>query len=175
MRLLISYFLIILLFASCGQNDKKGTDKSTNSFHEIIPNEPIGWVSDYEHVFRTNEITYLDSIIGNHKKLTTNEIAVATLRLDTFSIKTPEDFDQLSLKLFNKWGVGEKDKNNGVGILISVELKKIRIEVGYGLETKLTDEETKIIIDTIIIPDFKKGDYFTGISKGLQAIFKEIQ
>ena len=173
--LFCSLILTTLLFLSCRQKDKKTNNQLFNSFESIIPERPIGWVSDYEYVFRTHEIAYLDSMIANHNKQTTNEIAVVTLMLDTFSIKTPKDFDQLSRSLFNKWGIGEKDKKNRVGILFSIKLSQLRIEVGTGLETKLTDEEAKKIIDTIIFPEFKNASYFTGISKGLEAIFKEIQ
>jgi uncharacterized protein len=72
-------------------------------------------------------------------------------------------------------GVGKKDKYNGIGILISINLRKIRIEVGYGLESKLTDEEAKKIVDTIIIPEFKNGNYYLGTLYGLKAILKEIE
>ena len=76
--------------------------------------------------------------------------------------------------MFNAWGIGEKGKNNGIGVHMSPNLKMIRIEIGYGLNIKLTDEEAKQIIDRIIIPEFKNGNYFIGISKGLKAIFNEI-
>ena len=117
----------------------------------------------------------LGSIIGEHESETTNEIAVVTLALDTASIRSVKEFDQFSLELFNQWGVGKKEKNNGVGIIFSKKLKKIRIEVGKGMESKLTNNEAKFIIDSLMIPEFKKSNYFEGTLKGLQEIIKEIQ
>jgi len=132
-------------------------------------------VSDFDKIFTIDEAVRLDSIINAHEVKTTNEIAIVTLSLDSFQIKTPKDFDKFSLSLFKKWGVGKKDKNNGIGILISTNLKKIRIEVGLGLESKLTDQEAKKIIDLIILPEFKNGNYYIGVLKGLQQVFIEIE
>ena len=87
----------------------------------------------------------------------------------------PKEFDQFSLELFKKWGVGKKEKNNGVGIIFSSKLRKLRIEVGKGMESKLTNAEAKYIIDSLIIPEFKRSAYFEGTLKGLQAVIKEIQ
>lgn len=154
---------------------QKKNSKDTLPARSIIPEKPIGWISDFDRVFTLNEAAYLDSLINNHEIQTTNEIALVTLQLDSFQIKTPEDFDKFSLTLFKRWGVGKKDKNNGIGILISINLRKIRIEVGYGLESKLTDVEAKKIIDTIIIPEFKNGNYYLGTLYGLKAILKEIE
>ncbi len=177
MRHLLGFIVISfsLSFSSCGQENKNHNKEKDYALSHLIPEKPIGWISDFEHVFTKTEINFLDSIIAKHKAQTTNELALVTLALDTFSIKTPEDFDQFSLNLFRQWGVGEKDKNNGIGVLMSPNLRKIRIEIGYGLNAKLTDGEAKNIIDTIIIPEFKNGNYFIGISKGLDAIFNEIK
>ncbi len=174
MKFLLACFLIVFSLAlpCCGQKDKSG---SIPSYQSLIPEKPIGWVSDFERVFTIDEVQYLDSIINSHEVQTTNEIALVTLPLDSFQIKTPEDFNKFSLSLFKKWCVGKKDKANGVGILILTKLRKIRIEVGLGLESKLTDQEAKNVIDTIIVPEFEKGNYYTGISNGLAAIFKEIE
>jgi uncharacterized protein len=77
-------------------------------------------------------------------------------------------------KLFNHWGVGQKEKNNGVLLAIFIKDRKLRIEVGYGLEETLTNTVCKRIIDADIIPDFKKGDFYNGIKKGLQSIISVI-
>lgn len=174
MKTLLSYFFIIfsLSLPCCGQKDKK---EPVSSYQSLIPEKSIGWVSDFDSVFTLSEAVYLDSIIKRHEMQTTNEVALVTLQLDSFQVKTIEDFDKFSLSMFKKWGVGKQDKNNGIGILISINLKKVRIEVGYGLESKLTDVESQKIIDTIILPEFKKGAYYAGTLNGLNAIFKEIE
>jgi len=78
------------------------------------------------------------------------------------------------MEIGNHWGVGQKGKNNGVVIGIAPQLRKIRIENGYGIQKILSDEETKQIIDSLIIPEFRKADYFEGTRKGLMAIIQQI-
>ena len=175
MKCLLPYFFLLTLFSfSCkGQRDKK--EPADSVFSKLIPEKPLGYTSDFENVFSVSQISFLDSIIQVHEKETTNQLAVVTLGLDSATIKSGADFDRFSLLLFRTWGVGQKEKNNGIGILICPKLRKIRIETGYGLNDKLTDSEAKKIIDAIIIPEFKKGDYFTGITNGLLAIFEEIK
>ena len=146
-----------------------------SKIEKLIPKEPIGWVSDFERNFSEEQINFLDSIIGLHENETSNEIAIVTLQLDSTDIESIEDFETLSLTLFTQWGPGKKEKNNGVGILFSKKLRKIRIEVGKGLESKLTNKEAKDIIDNIIVPEFKKSNYYEGIVKGLQEIIREIR
>ena len=177
MKPFFSYLLLPLFFiySSCAQNQEKRYHKNTDSINVRIPEKPISRVSDFEGIFTAEESFYLDSVIAKHQEETTNEIAIVTYHLDSSQIRTPEEFNAYSLALFREWGVGEKDKNNGVGVLISENLRRIRIEVGYGLEAKLKDAEAKTIIDSIIIPEFKNGQYFSGISKGLEAIMREIK
>jgi uncharacterized protein len=69
--------------------------------------------------------------------------------------------------LFRAWGLGEKQKNNGVLLLVAPNDRKVRIEVGYGLEGTLTDALSKIIITNAMTPRFKAGDYGGGIERGV--------
>ena len=98
----------------------------------------IGYVNDFEQVFTSIQISILDSIITGHEKLTSDEIAIVTLdsnQLDKCSL------DDFSLKLAREWGVGKKEKNNGVVIAICTSLRKIRIQNGYGIEKIISNEE----------------------------------
>ncbi len=176
MKFFQSLFVITsLLSLSCkGQKADKEKEKSS-AVDFLIPERATGWVSDFEKILTEKEVAFFDSIISLHEQQTTNQVALVTCHLDTSIIHSASDFSQFSLTLFRKWGVGTKEKNNGIGILISTNLKRIRIEVGYGLETKLTNMEAQNIIDSLILPEFKKGGYFIGISKGLEAILSEIQ
>jgi uncharacterized protein len=132
----------------------------------------LGWTSDYEKIFTKEQINELDSIIADFEKQSSNEIAI--ISIDS-SWTTIEKFDNLTISIGEFWGVGKKDINNGIVIGISKGLRKIRISIGYGIEEKLTDEETKKIINDIIIPYFKKGMYFEGTKKGLSSIMQEIR
>src|SRR4030095_7151607 len=164
-----SFYILIFLFISINVSAQK------DKFKKLIPIVPLGWVSDYEKNFSNEQLNILDSIIILHEKETSNEIAIVTLEIDTATIKSLEEFQEFGLELFNEWGVGKDEKNNGIVIVFSKKLRMIRIEVGEGLTTKLTDEEAKAIIDNLIIPEFKKTNYFDGILRGLLAIIKEIQ
>jgi uncharacterized protein len=80
------------------------------------------------------------------------------------------EISDYSVNLARQWKIGQKDKNNGLLLLIAVEEKKMRIEVGYGLEGKMTDARSKYIIESIIKPDFKAGNFQQGILRGVAAI-----
>ena len=78
--------------------------------------------------------------------------------------------DEYSLQVLRSWGIGDKTKNNGVLILVAVQDKKSRIEVGYGLEGALPDGKTGRIQDDYMLPNFKKGNYSEGVWQGYQAV-----
>lgn len=71
-----------------------------------------------------------------------------------------------------EWGIGQKGKDNGAIILVSKNDKKITIQNGYGLEEYLTDYNSKTIIDQIMQPEFKKGDFYAGFDKATTAMFE---
>ena len=73
------------------------------------------------------------------------------------------------------WALGQKGKDNGAILLVSKTDRKMRIEVGYGLEPVLTDLQTSIIQNQVIIPHFKQGDFGGGIEAGVDAILSTIQ
>lgn len=135
-------------------------------FDKLIPSA-VGYVNDFGYYFTTAQDDTLSQIIQQHQKATTNQITIVTF--NTLAIE-PQDFDAFTKALANKWGVGQKGKNNGVTIAICKDLRKIRIQNGDGVTAKLTDAATKGIIDKVIFPEFIKGDYYNGIKKGLLQI-----
>lgn len=78
--------------------------------------------------------------------------------------------EQYANLMFRRWGLGQAEENNGVLLLVSVNDRKLRIEVGYGLEGVLTDALSKVIIDSTIVPAFRSGDYPAGIQAGVNDI-----
>lgn len=163
------FYILIFLFISLNASAQPG------KFKKLIPAAPIGWVSDFEKNFSDEQLKILDSIIILHESETSNEIVIITLEIDTTTIRSLEEFEQFALELANEWGVGKDEKDNGIIIVFSKKLRMIRIEIGEGLTAKLTDNEAKAIIDDLIIPEFKKTNYFDGILKGLSEIIKKIQ
>lgn len=81
-----------------------------------------------------------------------------------------EEIEPYANELFRSWKLGEKSKNNGVLLLIAPNERRVRIEVGYGLEGTLTDVLSKVIIANAIAPRFKAGDFDGGISRGVDDI-----
>ena len=130
---------------------------------------PIGSVSDYEKIFNENQIENLTKIITEYEERTTREIAIVTIN----SIEPYEDISDYSSDLANEWGIGKSESDNGLLILFSKKLREIRISTGYGTEKILTDMLCKKVIDETIIPEFKKGDYYSGIEKGMTELMKK--
>lgn len=107
----------------------------------------------------------LDALLAAHEKATSNQIVVVTVK--SLNNKPIEDF---GYQLGREWGLGQKEKNNGVLLIVAPNEREVRIEVGYGLEGTLTDAQSKLIIERLIIPQFKKGDIPEGIMQGVQGI-----
>ena len=100
-----------------------------------------------------------------HEQATTNQVVVATVPdLQGYSI------EEYGYQLGRHWGIGQKDKNNGVVLLIAQAERKVRIEVGYGLEGELTDAIASNIINTVITPAFKGARFDAGAEQGTAAI-----
>ncbi len=136
------------------------------------PNFPelTGRVIDEAQILSRHQENSLTTILQNHEEETSNQIIIVILNsLEGYEI---EDF---SYKLGRHWGIGQKDKNNGVLLVISMQDKKIRIEVGYGLEGSLTDKISHEIIEYILKPSFRQGNFYTGINKATKAIIEAIQ
>jgi uncharacterized protein len=81
-----------------------------------------------------------------------------------------DDIEPYANALFRAWGLGEKQKNNGVLLVVAPNERKVRIEAGYGLEGTLTDALSKIIITNAMAPRFKNGDFGGGIERGVDDI-----
>ncbi|MDR7285228.1 uncharacterized protein J2X84_004077 [Pseudomonas corrugata] len=80
------------------------------------------------------------------------------------------DIADFGYQLGRAWGIGQKDKNNGALLIVARDERKLRIEVGYGLEDRLTDAQSSVIINQVITPAFKAGNFSKGISDGVAAM-----
>jgi len=127
-------------------------------------------VVDEATLFSAAQKAELESTLKNHENNTSNQIVVVTLKsLEGYDIR------DYGLELGRAWGIGQKDKNNGVLLIIAPNERKVSIEVGYGLEGALPDATAKSIIDQEILPYFKEGDYFGGAKFGVDAIISAIK
>jgi uncharacterized protein len=128
--------------------------------------KPTSWVNDYASVLSSDQRQELDSILKDFETATTNQIFVCIMQ----NLPTEITLEEYVNELFERWQPGQKDKDNGVLLAIFIRDRKLRIEVGYGLEEKLTDAASKLIVANDITPSFKQGDYYSGIRNGLQHI-----
>jgi uncharacterized protein len=107
----------------------------------------------------------LDAELEDYQARTTNQIAVAIV--DTTGDESIEDY---TIDLAREWGVGVEDKDNGVLLLLAIDDRKMRIEVGRGLEGDLTDLESGRIIRDVLRPALQAGNYAEAVRNGVQAI-----
>ena len=134
-------------------------------FAFTAPNTPTGYVNDYANILSVNAKQSLEEELRIFTASSSNEIAVVTI-----PDLGGDSVENYASKLFASWKIGNAKNDNGILLLISRDDRKLRIEVGYGLEGSLPDITAKDIIDTKITPSFKQGDYDTGVIQGVKAI-----
>lgn len=124
-----------------------------------------GRVTDNAQILSADTSRVLTDLFKAHEDRTGNQIAILTVpSLDGESI---EDY---AVRVFKTWKLGQKDKDNGILIVVAPQDRRMRIEVGYGLEGDLTDGTAGQIIRNIMTPKFKTGDYSGGIADGARAV-----
>jgi uncharacterized protein len=140
------------------------------SAQEIKFPSPSGYLNDFADVIDREMEIKIENMLKNFERETTNEIAVV-------SVKSTEPLDPktYAVKLFEKWGIGKKGKDNGVLILLSLKERRIEIEVGYGLEGILTDGKCGEILDKYAIPYFKEKKWQEGLYSCSQAVIDVIK
>ena len=122
-------------------------------------------INDNAGILSANQEQELEKMLRQTELSKSAEIALLTV--SDLGGLTIEDY---SMRVVEKWKLGKKDRDNGVLLLVSINDRKVRLEVGYGLEGLLTDAKSSYIINQIIIPEFRKGNYYTGIKTGLIAV-----
>jgi len=127
--------------------------------------EPRGYVNDFAGVLDGPAAAELDALLRGVERDTSAEVAVATVQsLDGLSV------EEYANRLFQRWGIGKKGKDNGVLVLVAPTERKMRIEVGYGLEPVLPDGLAGEIIRTDFLPRFRENDYRAGIEQGVRHV-----
>ncbi|RKX73586.1 MAG: hypothetical protein DRP87_18630, partial [Spirochaetes bacterium] len=134
-------------------------------FVQELP-RPEGWVNDYAGVIMPEDREKINAIIKAVEEKTGAEIAIAAVE----SMEPYPTIEDFSIELASKWGIGKEGEDNGVLIVLALKERKVRIEVGYGLEGAIPDGLAGEIMDKSIIPHFRTGDYSTGFLKGVEAI-----
>jgi uncharacterized protein len=154
-------FLVILtlLFSFC----------ASAQIESIIANppKPAKLVNDYTNTLTPQQKEALEAKLYRYDDSTSNQIVIVMVdKLEGYSI------DDAAIELGRKWGVGNKDFNNGVVVFVAKSDRKLAIQVGYGLEGALTDLATKSIRENTINPNFKAGNFYRGLDEGTDDIIK---
>jgi len=140
---------------------------SISAFADGLDSIPAlkGRITDVTSTLSVKELANIEQILVVLDSYTTCELVV--LIIPTTGSETIEEY---SMRAAEKWKIGKKEKDNGVILLIAKNDRKVRIEVGYGLEGILTDASSIRIIDNYIVPEFKNGDFYGGIYSGVGQI-----
>ncbi|SMC50518.1 TPM domain-containing protein [Moheibacter sediminis] len=166
--------IILVLFAfsfiNCisQKNETKKFDYTYKEAETILP-KPIGLVNDFSFVFNQHERNELEKLLFDYSQKTTNQIAIVTVK----NIEPYTDISDYAKDIGNFWGVGTREKDNGLIIVMDMSNRTIRISSGLGTEEILSDSFLKKIIDETIIPEFKQENYYSGIKSGIERIIIE--
>lgn len=137
-----------------------------------IPKKPELQTSvyDYANILQPDQKSALEQKLIRYSDSTSTQIVVVTVP----TIKG-EDIGQLTVKWGHAWGVGQAKEDNGVFILLAEKERRIYIAPGYGVEDRLTAGINGELIRNVILPEFKAGNYYSGLDKGADAIFQVLQ
>jgi uncharacterized protein len=130
-----------------------------------IPPPPDHRINDYAGVLSADERARLEDKLRARERESSNQVVVAIFRG-----LQGESLEDYSIRLAQAWRVGQKGLDNGVIFLVFVDDRKMRLEVGYGLEPKLTDALSSQILRQVVAPRFREGKVADGIATGLDAI-----
>src|SRR3989338_215666 len=129
----------------------------------------VGHINDFAKILPADTVKKLETELRKYKDQTGIEIAAVTVvSLEGLSV------EEYTIGLAKKWGVGSKKKDDGVVLLVAPNERKVRIEVGYGLEPDLTDSQAGRVIRDQIIPLFKEGRMADGVVAGVAGILQQL-
>ena len=133
-----------------------------------IPEKPALETSVYDYIdlLDNSRKTALEQKLIRYSDSTSTQIVVAIIESTE-----GENINYLGAQWGQAWGIGQAGKDNGVLVLLARGDRRIAINTGYGVEGRLTDAMSRRIIENVIIPEFRRGDYYAGLDKGADAIF----
>lgn len=127
-------------------------------------------VHDFGGLFNSQERNQLENKLVAYDDSTSVQVVVVTFKqLNGYPITL------LANEIGERWGVGQKDKHNGIVILISDKDRKVELRTAYGIQAKMPPTISKLIIDREMIPSFKQGDYYQGVDNAINAIQKQLE
>ncbi len=135
---------------------------------EVIPPAPPRYFNDFAGATKPATAERLNQSLEQFEKDTSSQIVVAVFP----KMQSDSSIEDYVNRLFKAWKIGQNQKNNGALLAVFVQDRKMRIEVGYGLEGAIPDAIAKRIIDNEITPRFRSGDFDGGLSAGVNALMQ---
>ncbi len=134
---------------------------------KVYPDKPVGFVNDFARLIEPSQAAQLERKLTAYRDSTSNVIVVATLQsLEGNAI------EEVATAMFTDWRMWEGDRRNGVLLLVVPSERKLRIEVGYGLEGAIPDVLAGRVITGILQPAFREGRYYAGIDRATSALME---
>ena len=166
--LLLVLALIISCFSFAQQKQQH------NSFVRPLP-KPARAVNDFSKLLVPSEKQYLEKELARYHKASSNAIVIITLdSLTDPTTKKQYTVEEAALLYFNTWGIGDSIKNNGVLLMATLKPRRLRIEVGKGLENILTDKVCQQIMGEKLVPNFKQKLFFTAFKEAISALEQKL-
>jgi uncharacterized protein len=138
---------------------------------EVIPPKPAAYFNDYAGVVSKEAANRFNEQLAQFERDTSNQVVVAVFP----KMQSDSDLADYTQRVAQAWGVGQKDRRNGVVLFVFVQDRKMFIQVGYGLEGTLPDITTYDIRVNHINPHFRNADYEGGLAEGIDLICKAIR
>lgn len=142
---------------------------SIDDIRPIKTSTSNSYVSNQDNILSSEAYDFLNQKLDSLEKATTAQVAVVALQTSGGI-----DARDLSMEIFNKWNVGQKESNNGLIVVLIVDRREVFIRTGYGLEGAITDAKSTQIVNQIMAPYFKKGDWDNGMIAGVNEISRLI-
>lgn len=161
-----SLFLLIIIFPFLGAT---GKDYTIDNLPNVHLKNKFNYVSNPDGILSETAVGRIDTLLFGLEQRTSAEVAVVVVRsIGNLDIK------EFAIQLFESWGIGKKEKDNGLLILFVENQRKITFETGYGIEGVLPDMLCKRIQVQQMLPAFKTGDYDRGMIAGITAVIQQL-
>lgn len=157
--------LTILCFTLCLTSVVEARSYRVADIENVQLGDKSRFVTDPDDIITREAEATLDSLCYSLRHRGIAQVAIVAVE----EIEPNDTFD-FAIKLFESWGVGNKERDNGLGILLVTGNREIRFVTGYGIESELTDDMCVRLQRAYMLPHFREGDYSTGMVEGLRAI-----
>lgn len=138
---------------------------------EVIPPKPARYFNDYTNVVSKEAAQRFNTQLAQFERDTSDQVVVVVFP----KMQSDSDVADYTRRVAQAWGVGQKERRNGVVLFVFIQDRKMFIQVGYGLEGALPDATAFDLTEYKMKPQFRSGDYEGGIAAGIDSIFKAIR